>query len=113
MLAARHDKVKRDDLLDPDLLADLQPTNFPAFALAATATGTVRESLVFYSNLGVFYGVALPRAAPDPRRRYLDLRHMLGYDAAPEDTAEERPRRFARRCKITVTSHADPFHLRS
>ena len=113
VLAARREKVKRNDLLDPDLLADLQPTNFPAFALTATPTPSSREPLVFYSNLGVFYGVALPPAAPDPRRRYLDLRHMLGYDATPEDTAEERPRRFARRLQDYRDSHpyADPFRL--
>ncbi len=105
----QHPRKDRRSLVDLHTIRELVPANLPAFVPVADG----REPLVFFQNLGLFCGVALPAAAPDPRRRTLDVAQVVGLESEIQDVVDDRPDRLSRYLKSFLESHpyADPLDV--
>jgi DNA phosphorothioation-dependent restriction protein DptH len=105
----RQERRERRWLVDLDLIGELRPANMPAFAHGWGGD----EPLVFFQNLGIFHGIALPAAAPDPLRRFLDVAHVLGFGIEPTESDDRHPERLARHLEdfLTIHPYADPLRL--
>ncbi|HEY4035242.1 MAG TPA: ATP-binding protein [Ktedonobacteraceae bacterium] len=67
-------KSKRKHSIDMQALRLLTPTNVPAFAYHAAS----KQAFLFFQNIRLYHGVALPADVADPRRRYGDIALILG-----------------------------------
>jgi DNA phosphorothioation-dependent restriction protein DptH len=67
-------KSKRRNSIDQDALRMLTPTNVPAFSYHAAS----KNAFLFFQNIRLYHGVALPAAITDPRRHYTNVAYILG-----------------------------------
>ncbi len=67
-------KRERKRSIDMQALRLLNPTNVPAFAYHAAS----KQAFLFFQNIRLYHGVALPADVADPRRRYGDVALILG-----------------------------------
>ncbi len=67
-------RSQRKHSIDMQALRLLTPTNVPAFAYHAAS----KQTFLFFQNIRLYHGVALPADVADPRRRYGDVALILG-----------------------------------
>lgn len=103
------DRRERRRLVDLQLARGLVPSNMPAFVCGWESN----DLYLFFRNLGVFHGVALPPDAPDPVRRYQEIALALSSESETAGTDADRIDRLARYLRDFRASHpyADPFAI--
>jgi len=67
-------RSKRRNSIDQEALRMLTPTNVPAFAYHVASN----NAFLFFQNIRLYHGVALPADIADPRRHYTNVVRILG-----------------------------------
>lgn len=107
-------KRERKRNIDREALRLLAPTNVPPFAYHAAS----KQSFLFFQNIRLYHGVALPADVADPHRRYGDIAFILGSvyeqsgigDVQPEHLKEHLERFYISHpyAKTLVTTLVNP-----
>ena len=94
-------KGKRRNNIDQEALRMLTPTNVPAFTYHVAS----KNAFLFFQNIRLYHGVALPADIADPRRHYTNVVYILGSGLEQTSIGDIQPNHLKEHLERFSNSH--------
>ncbi|MEO6892016.1 MAG: DUF87 domain-containing protein [Ktedonobacteraceae bacterium] len=95
-------KRERKRSMDMQAVRLLTPTNVPAFAYHAASS----QAFLFFQNIRLYHGVALPATIADPRLRFNNVAYILGGGREQSSIGDIQPDHLKEHLERFSDSHA-------